>query len=295
MKINKLDLAKTISDFMFLWIENPEEEAIKVYKLKHTLTAHGFEKYIQYYFEKYKHYKVKLNWKTHAFDEWIDLKGIKLKNWERHFLIVQCKKYSLKDITEDHIAHFYWKIIDKCSKFKDKTKIYYITTSKFTQKAHEFAKNKWINDVNFYGIYKLQKLFPLEQFKSELLIKEWTKEVWQSFEKQQLIMNLHTDIMNTIDATDKDVFQLLKQIRRDYSHYKQLRLWDIARNDTLELLAKKRPHNFEVLKQITNHLSTREKNKINKHWNIFIKRLQYIHNDDKIEKWFFRMLMNFIK
>jgi hypothetical protein len=37
MKINKLELTKTISDFMFLGIENPEEKAKKLFELKHTL------------------------------------------------------------------------------------------------------------------------------------------------------------------------------------------------------------------------------------------------------------------
>jgi hypothetical protein len=40
MKINKLDLAKIISDFMFLGEENPEEKAKVVFKVKHKLTPH---------------------------------------------------------------------------------------------------------------------------------------------------------------------------------------------------------------------------------------------------------------
>jgi hypothetical protein len=54
MKINKLDLAKVISDFMFLGESEPEEKAKVVFKVKHKLTPHGFEKYMQYYFEKIK-------------------------------------------------------------------------------------------------------------------------------------------------------------------------------------------------------------------------------------------------
>jgi hypothetical protein len=43
MKTNKLCLTKTISDFMFLWLENPEEKAKKIFIMKTLLTAHGFE------------------------------------------------------------------------------------------------------------------------------------------------------------------------------------------------------------------------------------------------------------
>ncbi len=44
MKVNKLDLAKIISDFMFLWFDDPEEKAKVVFKVKHQLTPHWFKK-----------------------------------------------------------------------------------------------------------------------------------------------------------------------------------------------------------------------------------------------------------
>jgi hypothetical protein len=37
MQINKIDLAKTISDFLCLNIQNPEEKAKKLFELKHSL------------------------------------------------------------------------------------------------------------------------------------------------------------------------------------------------------------------------------------------------------------------
>jgi ribonuclease D len=58
---------------------------------------------------------------------------------------------------------------------------------------------------------------------------------------------------------------LLKQVRRDISNTKQLRLGSIARNDTLEILARKRPHNLEALKKATASLTTRERNKLDKY------------------------------
>jgi hypothetical protein len=41
MKINKLDLTKTISDFMFLNVNNYEEKAKKLFKFKHSLDKRG--------------------------------------------------------------------------------------------------------------------------------------------------------------------------------------------------------------------------------------------------------------
>lgn len=282
MKINKLDLAKTISDFLFLWVENPEEKAKKLFELKHSLDDrwHGFEKYIQYYFQNVHNYKVKLNWKTNSQDNWIDLKWIKKINWIDNYLLVQCKKYNVKDITYNDVSHFYWKIVDIKNKYNENILLYYITTTKFTKKAKDFLDEKGIISIDFEKISKLQDYYPLEKFKEELLKNEWEKEVFSSFNSEQVIINIDDNIIDTIEATDNEVIQLLKQIRRDLSYSKQLRLWDIARNDTIELLARKRPHNLKALKEITSNLSTREKNKIDKYGKYFIERLKYLNHED---------------
>lgn len=290
MKINTLDLSKTLSDFIFLWVENPEEKARKIFEIKHTLTAHWFEKYIQYYFKIFKGYKVKLNWKTNEFDGWIDLKWVKYENWENKFLIVQCKKFSIKDITEDLISNFYWKISDKFNPIKEKTEVYYITTSKFTQKAKEFWNQRWIKTIDFYNIYKLQEIYPLSKFKDDIKEKEWYKEIESCFENNQLALKLYDNHFNIESPSDSELYQFLKQIRRDYSYTNQLRLWDVARNDTLELLARKRPHNLNALKETIKGLSTREKNKILKHWNIFIDRLKYLEIEEEKEYSFFQKI-----
>jgi hypothetical protein len=281
MKINTLDLTKTISDFLFLWVKNPEEKARIIFEIKHTLTAHWFEKYIQYYFQKYKKYKVKLNWRTNEFDNWIDLKWVKYEDGKNYFLLVQCKKFAIKDITEDLIANFYWKIIDKVINLKDNIEIFYITTSKFTDKARKFWKEKWIKIIDFYDIYKLQEIYPLENFKYEILKNEWQKEIRKCFCDNQLILKLYDNHFNIESPSDSELYQFLKQIRRDYSYKNQLRLWDIARNETLELLAKKRPYNLQSLKDTIRTLSSKERNKILKYWDIFIERLKYLEIKEK--------------
>ncbi len=100
------------------------------------------------------------------------------------------------------------------------------------------------------------------------------------------------DRINTIDAEDKEVLILLKQIRRDISNIKQLRLWSIAKNDTLEILAKVRPHNFEDLKKSIRHLPLRERNKLDKYWPTFVDRLKYLHRESEevIQKNIFQKL-----
>lgn len=291
MYVNKLDLAKTISDFMFLWIDNPEEKAKKLFELKHSLDDrwHGFEKYMQYYFQKFKKYNVSLNGWTFQQDDGIDLLGDKIEKWKKKKIIVQCKKHNVKDITYNDVSHFYWKIVDLYYKDKYNTDVYYITTSKFTWKAKSFLLEKNIHAIDFAKISQVLDIYPIEIFKRDMLRMEWEKEISRSFKKQQIILDLDDNIINTIDANDQEVLQLLKQVRRDISNIKQMRLWNIARNDTLEILARVRPHNLEALKKSIKHLPTRERNKLDRYWPFFIERLKYLHSTEE-EKSLFQKL-----
>lgn len=276
-KNNNLDLIKIINDFLFLWVENPEEKAKHFFLIKKRMTPHGLEKYMQYYFMYKKWYKVKLNWRTNQIDWGIDLLWIKKENGKEAYIIAQCKRYWIRDINGSMIRDFWWALnLPKYTKYADRTIKYYITTSKFTYRAREYGNDLWIHMVDFYDLYKLQEFYSFEEFQNDILNFEWEIEKDKCVEKEQLHLDLENNIIKPINASDRDVFELLRQIRRDYSNIKQLNLWNIARNDTLEILSRERPHNMEALKKCTYNLSKREKNKILKHWNIFIERLKYI-------------------
>lgn len=284
MKTNKLSLTKTISDFMFLGVDNPEEKAKQIFVMKTMLTAHWFEKYMQYYFMYKKWYKIKLNGNTYQVDGCIDLKWVKKEKWKEVYMIAQCKKYWVKDISESMIREFGWAVsLPKYTKYADRTEKYYITTSKYTYKAQQYWKELWIHMINFYDLYKLQAVYSFEDFKKDVLKFEGITEKNKCLEKEQLLLDLDDEVINTVEASDKQVMDLLKQVRRDISNTKQLRLGSIARNDTLEILARKRPHNLEALKKATSNLTTREKNKLNKYWEIFIERLKYVHQEETPE------------
>lgn len=279
-KISTLDLAKTLSDFLFLWVENPEERARKVFELKHSLTPHGFEKYIEYFLKNIKGYKVTLNWDTYDFDNWIDLKWVKYENWKKSFVLIQCKKYSVKDITEDDIACFYWKIIDNIRELRDIIDVYFITTTKFTHKANKFGNTRWIKLMNCNNIYRLQEIYSLEMFKNDVL-KESKGEYKRCLIESEKILDLYDNYFNIIEPTKNELFIFLKQIRKDYWDKNQLRLWDIATNNTLEILAIERPHDLEELKKAALNLGNYyEKMKVMKYGKIFVDRLKYFKVDD---------------
>lgn len=274
-KISTLDLAKTLSDFLFLWVKNPEERARKVFELKHSLTPHWFEKYIEYFLKNIKGYKITLNWDTYDFDNWIDLKWIKYKNWKKSFVLIQCKKYSVRDITEDDIACFYGKIIDNIRELRDVIDVYFITTTKFTHRAEKFGNDRKIELMNCNHIYRLQEIYSLEMFKNDVL-KEWKEEYKKCLRECEKILDLYDNYFNIIEPTQTELFNLLKQVRKDYWDKNQLRLWDVATNETLEILAKKRPHDLEELKKVSLSINNYyERMKVMKYGGIFIDRLKY--------------------
>lgn len=280
MKINKLDLAKTISDFMFLGVEYPEEKAKVLFELKHSLTAHGFEKYIQYYFKRFYKVNIKLNGNTYQFDQGIDL--VSYSDCWKIAIVIQCKKYSVKDITELHLTSYIGSLMRQKNKLSKDTKIYYITTSKFTHKAKEYGETMKIKCVDFYDIYKLQKIYNIKSFQEDIIKEEWAHKASKCFETQQLQINYDDNFIITDTPSNKEVFDLLKQVRKDFAYASQLQLWQIAKNETLELLSRKRPHNFKALKEVIKYSDKREQEKIEKYGAVFLERLKYLYKEEEI-------------
>jgi len=280
MKLNKLDLAKIISDFIFIHEMYPEDKAKVVFDLKHTLTAHGFEKYMQYYFKR-SWYKAFLNGKTNSFDWWVDIFWHKMK-WDKRIKITaQCKKYSMKDITEDQVRSFVWGIYvkDKDLLGSSQSILYFITTTKFTKRAQEYASKAGVLCVDFSDIYKLQSKYNLKEFQEDLYRYERVSEVSKCISKEQLQIPFNKSGILKEHIPNRDVIQFLKQIRRDIAwNLESRKLWDVAKNETLLLLARHRPHNLNALKQMMNDCDVEEYNKLFEFGYIFMERLRYVWN-----------------
>lgn len=275
MKRNKLDKAKIISDFIFLWYNNPEEKAEIVFDVKHKLTAHGFEKYMQYYFKKFW-YKAFLNGDTYEYDGGIDIIWEKNKGDLHIELIAQCKKYSIKDITEEQLRSFIGGVYVQDKNLLDPSHsiLYFITTTKFTQKAREYSRKANIHLVDFSKIYEMQSRYDVEEFLEDIRINEVRKEYEKYISKEQ--QEIFSWVPENIKSSD--VVQFLKQIRRDIlsSQSENMQLYDIAKNTTLDLLARYRPHNLNALKQVQNKCSKWESEKLAVYGYIFTERLKYI-------------------
>jgi hypothetical protein len=287
MKINKIELTKTISDFLFLGSEKPEEKAKKIFQIKHFLTDYWFKKYLQYYFQKYKNYTVSINKETIAKENGIDLKWVKYRSFQNYFLIAQCKKYTIKSIGEESINAFYSKIIHKIKNKKKITELFFITTTNFTKKAKDFWKQQGIKLIDFHDIYKLQLVYPLEKFKQDLFYEEGKNELKKSFSNLNI---LREDFENSTESeipSNTEVYDFLKKIRREISTRCQINWEEFIRDDTLKILATIRPHNREALKNIIeqNIKNSEEKQKLTQYGKIFTERLKYLsHKETKAEK-----------
>lgn len=53
-------------------------------------------------------------------------------------------------------------------------------------------------------------------------------------------------------------------------------LWNILDNNCLKIIAEKRPHNLNSLKEVTKQLSLADREKIIQYWKYFIEPLKYI-------------------
>lgn len=267
--MNKYEYAKIVSDLLFANENNVEQKAVDIYRMKHELTPHGFEMYIQSYFHNEYGYNSKLRNGTYEFDWGIDIEGIS-KYWEK--LIVQCKRRLTNDITEDDIRSFIWALyINNKTDLENKNvNIYYITTSKFTEKAKICAKKANIHLISYKWIYKIQKRYSIDQFHIDMLSEN-------DYYREKCFVPDQSEIFydHKYVVEDQTVMQFLKQIRRELYNKNNCRAYEIAKDPTLKLIAEKRPHNLEsLLLQIRDNT---EKEKIEKYWEEFFKRLKYVY------------------
>lgn len=135
--------------------------------------------------------------------------------------------------------------------------------------------------MNCNNIYRLQEIYSLETFKNDIL-KESESEYRKFIRKCEKILDLYDNYFNIIEPTKIELFNFLKQIRKNFWDKNQLRLWDVATNNTLEALARERPHNFEELKKLAMNLDNYyEEMKIMKYGEIFVDRLKYFRVEEE--------------
>lgn len=271
MNINKIEKVK-----LLYLLNNNEEKVNTILKFRKNLTPKWFEYYVKYFFEKIEWYKCIFNSEkvTHK-DDWIDIKWIKWNKWNKKLLIVQCKRWSNKKTTVNDIRSFYWWIA-KIVFNNPNTNIYYITTSDdITNDALNFWDENGIMIKDYRNILKMNDIYSLKEFKKD--IEENEKEIESFFNYKQLnlidVLNENINIdKRTINSKTKEI---LKIIREKIAKENQMFLYEVCKNNTIDLLVKNRPHNLESLKLVLsqNIIDFRERKKLEKYWNEFIKWL----------------------
>lgn len=274
MNISRIEKIKLL--YLF---DQDEEKTNTVLRFRKSLTAYWFELYVKYFFEKIEWYKTTF-WsdKTTHKDYWIDIKWIKGNKNNNMLLLIQCKKISNKKIWLSDIASFYWLIVAITYKYPN-TKVYYITTSAdLSREAYNFAEENWIMIKDFSNIIKMNELYSLEKFREDIIKDNLKLDEIFIYQQLNLLWKLENSYFLSKKQLEKETIELLKIIRYKIAQENQLFLYDVCKNETIKLLAEKRPHNFESLKEALEKswINYRERKNIERYWEIFIKGLLLI-------------------
>lgn len=165
-----------------------KEKVEELVRFRNYITALGFEVYVKEFFESKKYwFKTFHNWGYE--DKGIDIKGARNKDdWKKEFILIQCKKWSRRHIKLDHIASWYWKIVDIINWEINVFKVF-ATTTWVTQNVKKFCEEKSIHLIDYEEIIKMLEDYNLENFITfiikqnkymikDIINKEYLKDVY---------------------------------------------------------------------------------------------------------------------
>ncbi len=263
-----MDIQKEQEQLLSL-LGNDERKVNLVLNFRHKLTPSGFELYIAKFFEKFGWFKtISTGW---FLDQCIDVKWVRLNAaWEKEYLIVQCKKWSAYETWENDVAKF----LGKVTKYKQKypnTYLVFSTTNKGNLRARRFCEDNNIVFTDYTDLPQMQETYSLFDFQKfiystteyynvrekifpkhfvEILDKSTTdtKDVGSPWSK--FLQEIFSQKTKTQVKTKKDLYSLLKEVRKDFAQKENLPLHCIFSNQILEDICKIRPRNMTQLKTI---------------------------------------------
>ena len=247
---------------LLLLLENDEKKVNLVLNFRHKLTPDGFELYIAKFFEKFGWFKtLKTGWFS---DQGIDVKWVRINNnWEREYLIVQCKKWSVYETGENDVAKFLGKVTKHKQTYPN-TFLVFATTNRGNSRARRFCDDNNICFTDYTDLSQMQETYSLNDFQKYIYntteyynIREkiFSKNIIEILDSKYSLQkdNLTEIFSQKIKVqvkTNKDLHFLLKEIRKDFAQKESLPLHCIFSNKILEEICKVRPRNMEELKTI---------------------------------------------
>lgn len=199
-------------------------------KLWHELTSKEYEYFIAYIFNKILWYTTFVTW---GFNDWgIDIKWAKRgDDWKLEYIAIQCKRWNVFNVKEKDIKQFYASTVD--AKYEHWVKLYFATTNYLTRNASILTDKYDIYFLDYNVMIDAYKMIDWNDFILFLDEKKKTnKELQNNKFKKKIQIKLNSN---------KDLFILLKEVRKDLAEEYDLPAYCIFKDDTLNEIARRKP------------------------------------------------------
>lgn len=221
---------------LYKFFKNKESVDILI-KLWHELSPKEYEYFIAYTFEKLLWYKTFV---IGGFqDWWIDIKWAKKVDWEFEYIAIQCKRWNVFNIKEKDIKQFYGSVAD--IKNIHWTKLFFATTNYLTRNAKIHAEKSEITCLDCFKMIEIYKQIDWNEF---------TAYMNEKLEKENEIKdNKFKDKIQIEVWSNKDLYSLLKDVRKNLAKENNVPAYYIFKDSTLEDMVKRKPRSkMEFLK-----------------------------------------------
>lgn len=198
-------------------------------KLWHELSPKEYEYFIAYVFNKVLWYTTFVIWWFN--DWWIDIKWGKKVVWKLEYIAIQCKRWNTFNVKEKDIKQFYASVAD--IRYKHWTKLFFATTNYLTRNASVLTDKYDIFFLDYTVMIEAYKKIDWNDF--ELYLEENRKK------DKELQDNKFKNKINIRVNSNKDLFILLKEVRKKIAKEFNLSPYCIFKDDTLNEIAKKKP------------------------------------------------------
>lgn len=198
-------------------------------KLWHELSPKEYEYFIAYVFNKILWYNTFVIWWFN--DWWIDIKWGKKVDWKSEYIAIQCKRWNTFNIKEKDIKQFYASVAD--IKYKHWIKLFFATTNYLTRNA-SILTDKY--DIHFLDYTVMIQAYKMIDWSDFLVFLDEKKIIDKELQDNKFKKKINIKV-----NSNKELFLLLKEVRKKLAKEFNLPSYCIFKDDTLNEIAKKKP------------------------------------------------------
>jgi len=210
------------------YLKNSDDVDILI-KLWHELSPKEYEYFIAYVFNKVLWYTTFVTW---WFNDWgIDIKWGRKVDWKLEYIAIQCKRWNTFNVKEKDIKQFYASVVD--IKYKHWIKLFFATTNYLTRNASVLTDKYDIHFLDYTVMIEAYKMIDWSDF---LVFLDEKKLIDKELQDNKSKKKIHIKV-----NSNKNLFILLKEVRKKLAKEYNLPAYCIFKDDTLNEIVKKKP------------------------------------------------------